>query len=146
MEVKLWRNTCFSEKNERKWEKHIEDGERLEVSLSLEEIKDTKTERDRKENGWAVFNSIFINSNGPSYTLKGHISFFIIFAKKFIMQITWNAICYHWHASPAMYYGKLLVLFFFKIFPAPTTFSFFFSFAPDDSLRENNKTLTAPIS
>ena len=49
------------------------------------------------------------------------------------------------HASPAINYDKLLILFFFKIFPQPTSFSFFYRFAPDDSLRENNKTLTAPL-
>ena len=93
--------------------------------------------RDQKESSWAVFNSIFMNNRRPSNTLKGRAFFFITFAKKFIIQITWNLILFHWHTSPAINYGKLLVLFFLKIFPAPTTFSFFFfSFAPDYSLRE----------
>ena len=91
-------------------------------------------ERGRKDNAWrAVFNSIFINNNGPSHTLKS-CPFFLLLSLK------------SWHASPALNYGKLLVLFFLKIFPASTTFSFFFWFAPDDSLRGNRKTLTAPIS
>ena len=100
-------------------------------------------ERDGKENTWRAveqFLIVFLST----MTLKGRAFFFITFAKKFITQITWNAILYHWHASPAINYGKLLVLFFLKIFPTPTTFSFFFWFALDDSLRENNKTLTAP--
>ena len=107
-------------------------------------------DRDRKNNAWRAVEQIlivfFINNEGPSHALKGHTFFFIIFVKKFIIQITWNVILYHWHASPAINYGKILVLFFLKIFPVPTTFFFFFCFAPDDSSRENNKTLTAPIS
>ena len=106
--------------------------------------------RDWKNNAWRAVEQFlivfFINNERPSHILKGHTFFFITFVKKFIIQITCNAILYHWHASPAINYGKLLVLFFLKIFPAPTTFSFFFCFAPDDRLRENNNTLTAPIS
>ena len=124
-----------------------------EVSLPLEKIKDTKRERERErpegkclEGSWAGFNSIFMNNKGPSHTLKGRAFFFTTFTRKFIIQITWNAILYHWHISPAINYGKLLILFFLKIFPLPTTFSFFFWFASDDSLGETNKTLTAPIS
>ena len=103
------------------------------VSLVLEEITDTKRERERSErkclkSSWAVFNRIFINNNESRHTLKGRTFFFIIFAEKFIMQITWNVIFYHWDASPAINYSKLylkiilqiIVLFFLKIFPAPT--------------------------
>ena len=49
------------------------------------------------ESSWAVFNSIFMNNKGPSYTLKGRTFFFIIFTTMFIIQITWNMILYHWH-------------------------------------------------
>ena len=110
-------------------------------------IKDTKRERPEGnclESSWAVFNGIFMSNKGPSHTLKGCYIFFITFAKNFIIQITWNMILYHW-PSPSISYGKFLVLFFFKIFFAPTFFSFFLWFAPDGSLRENSKTLTAPL-
>ena len=112
------------------------------------EIKDTKGDRPEGkylESSWAVFNSILVNIKGPSHTLKGRRFFFITFAGKFIIQITWNSILYHWHPPPAINYCKLLVLFFFLIVTVPTSFSFFFWFAPDDSLRENNKNLTAPL-
>ena len=93
------------------------------------EIKDTKRERlegKYLESSWAVFVSIFVNNKGPSQTLKGRTFFFIIFAEKFILQITWNTILYHWDASPAINYGKLLFLFFLKIFPEPRPFPFSF--------------------
>ena len=118
------------------------------LAFMKKEIKDTKGERPKGkclESNWEVFNSTFMNNKGPSHTLKGRTFFFITFAKKFIIQITWNAILYHWHASPAINYGKFLVLLLFKTFPTPTTFSFFFWFAPDDSLRENKKTQSAPL-
>ena len=91
-----------------------------EVSLLLWRKNKGYKERERErpegkclENSSAVFNSIFMNNKGPSHTLKGHTFFFISFTKKFIIQITWNSILYHWHASPAINYGKLLILFFF---------------------------------
>ena len=118
------------------------------LAFMKKEIKDTKRESPEGkclESSWAVFNRIFMNNKGPSHTLKDRTFFFITFAKKFIILITWNTILYHWHASPAINYGKLLFLFFFNFFPVPTSFSFFFWFAPDDSLTENNKTLTAPL-
>ena len=103
--------------------------------------KDTSSERGWEENAWrAVFNSIFMNNKGPSHTF-----FFTTFGKKFIIQIIWNVILYHWHVSPAINYGKFLVLLFLKIFPAPTSFSFFIWFPPNDSLSENIKILTAPL-
>ena len=67
--------------------------------------------------------------------------FFTTFAKKFIIQITWNVILYHWHVSPAINCGKFLFLrFFFFFYPRHLPFSF-------DMLLmiENNKTLTAPL-
>ena len=117
------------------------------LAFMKKEIKDTK--RERLEGKclkciWAVFNSIFTNNERSSHNLKDRTFFFIIFAKKFIIQITWNSVLYHWYASPAINYDKL-VLFFYKIFPVPTSFSFFFWFAPDDSLTEKNKTLIAPL-
>ena len=101
------------------------------LGFMKKEKKDIKKERPEGkslESSWAVFNSIFMNNKGPSHTLKGRTFFFIIFAKTFITQMISNSILYHWHASPAISYGKLLVLalFFFKIFPVPTSFSFFF--------------------
>ena len=98
------------------------------LDFMKKEIKDTKRERPEGkylESSWTAFNSISINNKGPSQTLKGRIFFFITFGKKFILQITWNMILYHWHASPAINYGKLLVLFFLKMFPAPKSFSLF---------------------
>ena len=81
-----------------------------------ERVRGRKIEKDRErprgkclESSWSVFNSIFMNNKGSSHTLK----FFITFAKTFILQITWNTIPDHWHVSPAVNYGKLLVLFFF---------------------------------
>ena len=62
----------------------------------------------------------------PSHTLKSRTCFFITFVKKFIIQITWNSIFYHWHASPAINYSKLLLLFSFKYFPYPSPFPFSF--------------------
>ena len=92
------------------------------------------------ESSWAVSNGVFMNNRGPSHTWKGRIFFFITFAKKFIVQITWNTIPYHWHLSPVINHYKLLaLLFFFLIFPAPIAF-FVFWFPPDDRLREKNKT------
>ena len=97
------------------------------------------------ERSWAVLNSIFMNNKGLSHTLKGRTPFFITVTKTLIIQITWNTILYHWHTPPATNYGKLLVLFFYKIFPASMFLSFFFWFAPNDSLRGNNNALTAPF-
>ena len=117
------------------------------VSFTIKEIKDTKKESGKKclENSWAVFNSVFLINKGPSHTLKGLTFFFTTFSKMCIIQITWNMILSHWHVSPAINYGKLFVPLFLKILPAPTSFCFFFWFAPDDSLKENNKTLTTPL-
>ena len=138
----------------RKWEKIYKilnawlRNSRSILPFMEKEIKDAKGERPEIkcwESNSAVFNSIFMNSKGPSHILKGHTFFFITFTKKFIIQITWNSIHYHWHASPAINYGKLFVLFSFLIFLVPTSFSFFSWFTPDDSLRENNKILAAPL-
>ena len=103
-----------------------------EVSLILwKKKKKIQREKDRKENPWRAVEQFLIvflwTTRGPSHTLKGRTFFFIIFAKTFITQMISNSILYHWHASPAISYGKLLVLalFFFKIFPVPTSFSFF---------------------
>ena len=95
------------------------------LAFIKKEIKDKKGERlEGKclESNWEVFNSTFMNNEGPSHTLKGRTFFLITFTKKFIIQITWNSILYHWH------YGKLLVLFFFQYFPYPRAFPFFFFF------------------
>ena len=46
-------------------------------------------------------------------------------------------ILYYWHASPAINYDKLFVV------SVPTSLSFSFSFGPDHSSREKNKSLTA---
>ena len=122
----------------------------VKVSLPLRKGNKRYKERERPkgkclEISQVFFNSVFINNKGPIHTLKGRTFFFITITKKFIIQITWNAILYHWHQSPSINYGKLLVLFFLKIFSAPTCFSFFLWFAPDDSSRENIKTLTAHL-
>ena len=117
------------------------------LTFMKKEIKDTKRETGRKV-PWeqlSSFNNIFINNKEPSHTLKDRAFFLASFAKRFIIQITWNTILSHRHGPPAINYGKHLVEFFFKIFPAVTPFSFFFLFAPDDSLRENSETLTAPL-
>ena len=121
---------------------HIQDKERLADELQKYPCFDEKGNNGYKKrpgrkcldcwSSWAVFNSIFMNNT----------FFFTTFAKKFIIQIIWNMILYHWHVSPAISYCKLLFLFFFLF---PTSFSLFFWFAPDISLRENNKTLTAPL-
>ena len=107
------------------------------------EIKDKERERlegKYLESSWAVFQSIFMNHKGPSHTFKGRTFFFITFAEKFIIQIVnINTILYRWHPPPALNYGKLLVLFFFKIFPEPTPFSFFFWFTPNDSLKKTTR-------
>ena len=119
----------------RKWEKIYKilnawlRNSRSILAFMEKEKKDAKGERPGGkclESSWAGFNIIFMNSNGPSHTLKGRTFFFITFTKKFIIQVTWNSICYHWYASPATSYGKLFVLFSFLIFPVPTSFSFFF--------------------
>ena len=65
---------------------------------------------------------------------------FLCWLITFIIQITWNTILCDFHVTPAINYGKLLVLFFFKTLPEPTSFSFFFWFTRDDRLRENNST------
>ena len=169
VEVKLWTKTCFSEKtylyeyfclngsyqsiydNERKWGIHIQDAKHLAEELQkypcfYEKWNEVYTERPGGKclgNSGAAFNSIFINNKRPSHTLKYCTFFVITFAKKSITQITWNTILYHWRASPAINYGKILAQFFFKMFSLPTSFSFFFWSAPDDSLRENNKPLNS---
>ena len=84
------------------------------------------------------FYSIFMNNKGSDDSLKGRTFFFITFDKKIIIQITCNTILYHWHASPPINYGRLLglfwnicnseIMFYFEIFPAPTSFSVFFFF------------------
>ena len=87
-----------------------------EVSLPVwkrkQRIQRERSEGKYLESSWPVFNGIFMNNKGPNHSLKDRRFFFITFAKKFIIQITWNTILYHWHASPAVNYGKLLVLFF----------------------------------
>ena len=132
---KNMKNTFFSEKtyeNKRIWEKHIQYAERLSEKLQkypwlYEKGNKRYEERNRKENAWRAIEQFlkifFIENKEPNHTLKTRTFFFITCAKKFI---TWNAILYHWHSSPAINYGKLLVLFFFKIFPAPTLFLFSF--------------------
>ena len=110
-----------------------------------------------------------MNNKGPSHTLKGHTFFFISFTKKFIIQITWNSILYHCHASPAIFIVISLFRRFLKYFPyprpfpiptsfsrthtlfpyprpfpVPTPFSFSFWFAPD-GWRENNVSLKEPL-
>ena len=121
-----------------------------EVSLPLRKSKQ-KMQREITrgkclENSWAFLNSIFMNDNGLIHTLKGRKVFFTTFAEKFIIQITGNVILYTWHLLPGISHGKLLVLLFFLFnISAPTSFSFFFWYAPDDSLRENSDTLTAPL-
>ena len=110
------------------------------LAFMKKEIKDTQRETGRK-----MLNSIFMNNKEPSHILKGRTVFFITFAENFIIKIDWNPILYHSHASSVINYGNFLVPFFFSIFPAPTSFSFFYWFAPYDSLIENNKTLTAPL-
>ena len=135
------RNTCLSEKNLfiriflLKWKllKHLwkrkKMGENIRKMLNawlrncrsiLAFMKKEKKriQRDRPEgkcleSSWAVSNSIFINNKKASHILKCSTFFFINFAEKFIIQITWNAILYNWHVSPAINHGKLLVLFFF---------------------------------
>ena len=135
---KDYEETRFSEKtyeNERKWGKNTRCwAEELRSILACRGNKVYKETPEEKclESSWAVFNSIFINNRRFSQTLKGRTFFFISFAKNFIIQLTWNTILYYWHASTAINYGKLLVLFFFKVFPVPTIFSFFFWFDPDE--------------
>ena len=53
-----------------------------------------------------------------------------------IIKINWKVLLYHWHIFPAINYGKFLVLLFFKTFPAPTFYSFFFWFVLDASLTQ----------
>ena len=99
----------------------------------------TRKEIDRKENAWRAveqFLSVFIWTIRDQAILWETTFFFINFAKKCIMQITWNAILYHWQPSPAINYSKLLISILFYRFPKPTSFFLFFRFAPED----NNKT------
>ena len=105
--------------NERKWEKHIQDAERLAEKLQkcpclYEKGNKIYKERGQKENVWRAVGQFlivfFMNNKGPRHTLKGNSFFFITFARKFILQIKWSTILYHWHASPAVNHGKLLVL------------------------------------
>ena len=70
----------------------------------IKEIKYTKREAGKKmlgllENNWAVFDSIFMIKKRQNHTSKDRTFFSTPFAKKFIMQITWNMILYHWHIS-----------------------------------------------
>ena len=127
MEVRLRRNT-FQWKNlfirtfllkwkllkhfwkRKKMGKHIQDAERLAGELQKYPYlyeKGNKGYKERTEgkcldSSWAVFISIFMDNKGRRHTLKGRTFFFIIFADKFIIRITWNAILYHWPASPAI--------------------------------------------
>ena len=145
--IRIFFLKCYESirENERKRGKHIQDAERLAEELRkypyLYEIGNKRYEEIHRkksfESSWTVSNSILMDNKGPSHTLKGCTFFFINFAKTFIIQITWNAILYHWHLSPAINYGKLLVLFFFWMFPKPASFSFFFWFVPNGN---NNTT------
>ena len=107
------------------------------LTFMKKEIKDINWYTGRKgfESSWTFYNGILMNNNGPSHTLKDCTFLFINFTKTFIIQITWNAILYHWHLSPAINYGKLLVLFFFWMFPKPTSFSLFSWFVPNGNNR-----------
>ena len=72
-------------------------------------------ERDRKENAWRTveqFWIVFLSQIRDQAILRKPVHFFITFAKKFIIQVTWNAILNHWHASPGIIYGEILVLLF----------------------------------
>ena len=72
-------------------------------------------EKDRDENAWRTveqFLIVFLWTKRDQAI--GRTFFFASFAKNFIIQITWNVIIYHWHVSPAINYGKVPVLFFFK--------------------------------
>ena len=118
------------------------------------EIKYTKRERERnqKENAYGTveqFLKLFLGRKRNQTILWKTVHILsllsINYLHKSIIQMTWNAILYHWHTSPAINYGKTLVLFFLKILPLPTSFPFFFWFAPDASLRGNSKALTAPL-
>ena len=117
-----------------------------EVSLPLRKSKQ-KMQREITRgkclvNSWAFLNSIFMNDNGLIHTLKGRKVFFTTFAEKFIIQITGNVILYTWQLVTV---SSLFYFFFFLIFPHLRPFPFFFWYAPDDSLRENSDTLTAPL-
>ena len=94
--------------------------------------KDEYKEWDRRENAWRAVEQFLI--------------VFLCWLITFIIQITWNTILYDFHVTPAINYGKLLVLFFFKTLPELTSFSFFFWFTPDDGLRENNSTSSSDES
>ena len=64
------------------------------LAFMKREIKYTKRERDRRKNAWGAVGQFliifFMNNKRPSHTLKGGSTiFFITFAKKFIIQITW---------------------------------------------------------
>ena len=84
-----------------------------------------------------------MNNKGPSHALKSCTFFFINFAKKSIIQITRNAILYHWHLSPATNYGKLLILFFFKHFPNPRPFPFSFDLLLMITTRQQDSNSTS---
>ena len=81
------------------------------------ENKGYKREKDQKENAWRAgeqFLIVFLCTTRDQAILWKAVHFSsLLFAEKFIIQITWNSILYHWHASPAINYGKCLVLFFF---------------------------------
>ena len=103
------------------WE-HIQVAERLTEELQkypclYEKGNRGYKNRDRKENAWRVVEQFLMGFlriiRDQAILWKAvHFSSLATFAKKFVIQKTWNTILYHWHASPAMNYGKLIVLFF----------------------------------
>ena len=104
--------------NNRKWGKHIQDDERLAEELQKypclydkgnKGYKERETGRKMLGEQLLVFNSIFMNNKGPSHALKGRTFFSLLLLKRSL----YNMILHHWHISPAINYGKLLLLFFF---------------------------------
>ena len=83
------------------------------LAFMKKEIKDTKRETGRKMLG-EQFSKVFLRTIRDQAILWKvvHVSS-LLSLKRLIIQITWNSILYHWNASPAINYGKLLVLFFF---------------------------------
>ena len=105
-------------------------------------------ERDQKENAWRAveqFWIVFLSIIRDQAILwkAAYFSLLLSLKSSLAIQITWNAILFHWHASPAINYVKLLVVFFFKTFPHLQLFPFSFDLL---LMRETNKALTAPIS
>ena len=78
------------------------------LAFMKKEIKNTKRETRREMLGEQFLIVLLWTISDR----KDRTFFFITFAKRFIIQLTWNTILYHWYASPAINYVKLLVLFF----------------------------------